>query len=95
MNRDVIIWQDADKVLPGTDYYNTLDSFLIRYSFEPELTDCIYGVALLTKEGKFWLPEECATCEGCECKIEQRMEHLASATITHWAIIQHSKDIDD
>ncbi len=77
-----IRWHDIKQVMPGTNFdneNNNFTDFLLRYSWEPDLSDCFFGVGFLS-DGKFIavFPED--------------EEHDHQPTLTHWALIDHPYD---
>ena len=94
MPKDALRWHDARKILPGYefDHKNTCTSeFLIRFSFEEDLSCQIYDTAIW-KDGKFLPVNYCFNCNGCGCNNETLTKSFADATVTHWAYIYHSSD---
>jgi hypothetical protein len=89
-----LTWNDAREIQPGNRYASFEYEFLIRLSFEDDLSMPIYTMANWM-DNKFIPNSYCFECDSCNCSPEIRGESIKKATITHWALIQHYDDMED
>jgi len=86
-----IKWHDATEEMPGTDYdynKNWYGKFIIRYSWEDDLSECFYKMGRLIN-GKFKIDFDLD-----EYSVESYEELESDYTISHWAMIDHPDDYD-